>query len=214
MGYNVESFLIEIDNLTEFEFGKSLLKIREHYCDSEITCNVFNEVIDNYDLSKKEIRAILSNEYNDNTDFIKKIERSLKANKNDVTTDLARKIGKHCKKASSENPDKQKEEKKDHIKNLLSSYNLSETCAKLPRIVIFLDNVRAHKTDLVKHIAKILNIYLLYIPEYSPDLAPVELVFKILKDSLKNNMIKTKNKILKKCFKTFEAKCKGYVIYG
>ena len=49
LGYNVESFLIELKNLNEFEFGKTLLKIRKFYCESEITRKVFNEVINNYD---------------------------------------------------------------------------------------------------------------------------------------------------------------------
>lgn len=213
MGYNVESFLIEISNLTEFEFGKCLLNMRKFYCDSEILCNVFNEVIDNYDLSKKEIRNIISSRNEDNTNFIEKIKRSLKSNKNDDPSDLARKLTKHCKKVSTENIEKQKEVKKDHIYNLLMIYNLFRICEKLPRIVVFLDNAKAHKTDLVKFIAKILNIHLLYIPKYSPDLAPVELVFKILKDSLKSNILTTKKEIIDKCLDTFEAKCKGSGIY-
>ena len=65
--------MIELNNLTELEFGKCLLKMREFYCDSEILSNIFNEVISNYDLSKKEIRTILSNKNEDNTDFIEKI---------------------------------------------------------------------------------------------------------------------------------------------
>ena len=69
--------------------------------------------------------------------------------------------------------------------------------------MIFLDNVNAHKTDLVKDIAKILNIYLLYIPKYSPDIAPVELVFKILKDALKNNLLTTKKRDNRKVFGDF-----------
>ena len=77
LGFNVESNLIEINNLTEFEFGKSLLKIRELYCESEIISNVFNEVIDNYDLSKKEIRTIISNTHEDNKEFVEIINRSI-----------------------------------------------------------------------------------------------------------------------------------------
>ena len=127
--------------------------MRKFYCDSEILSNVFNEVINNFDLSKKEIRNILSNKNEDNTDFIEKIKRSLKLNKNDDPSDLARKLNKHCKKVSTENPNKQKEVQKDYIYNLLKLYKLSNICAKLPRIVVFLDNVKSHKTDLVFAIA-------------------------------------------------------------
>ena len=62
----------------------------------------------------------------------------------------------------------------------------------MPRIVVFfLDNVKAYLADLVKLVGKMLNIYLLYIPNYYPDLTPFELVFRIIKYYLKNNNITT-----------------------
>ena len=59
LGLNVDSFLFKINNLTSLEFAKSLLKIREFYCDSEELSKIFNNAINSYDLSKKEIRKIL-----------------------------------------------------------------------------------------------------------------------------------------------------------
>ena len=53
LGLNVESFLFKINNLTSLEFAKSLFKIRELYCDSDELSEIFNNVIDNYDLTKK-----------------------------------------------------------------------------------------------------------------------------------------------------------------
>lgn len=214
LGYNAESFLVSIKNLTQFEFGKALLNIRKLYSESDELSDLLTDIIDNYDLSKKEIRTIISETQENNEEFLGKLERSIEANKNDASCDLARKLEKHCKRESTENSDKQEQVKMDHIYNLLSINKLKEICADLPRIVLFLDNAKAHKTDLVKDIAKILNIYLLHIPKYSPDLAPVELVFKIIKDDLKNNKLKSKKEVLKKCLDTFEAKCKEYGIYG
>ena len=83
--------------------------------------------------------------------------------------------------------------------NLLIYNKIDEYCENMPRIVIFLDNALAHKTDFVRKVAKFLNIYLLYLPKYSPDLAPVELVFKIEKDGLKSNTLTTKESLDKKC---------------
>lgn len=77
----------------------------------------------------------------------------------------------------------------------------------MPRIVVFLDNALAHKTDFVKIVAKFLNIYLLYIPKYSPDLAPVELIFRILKNEFKSNTLTTKEEIDLKCNTVFNEKC-------
>ena len=57
-------------------------------------------------------------------------------------------------------------------------------------------------------------LYLLNIPEYSPDLAPVELVFRIIKNNLKSNTLTTKEELDKKCLNIFNEKCTGYNIYG
>ena len=56
--------------------------------------------------------TIISNTYEDNKDFIERINRFIKSNKNNVTSDLARKLGKHCKRESTENINKQKDVKK------------------------------------------------------------------------------------------------------
>ena len=91
-------FLFKINNLTSLEFAKSLLKIRELYCDSDELSEIFNNVIDNYDLTKKEIRKILEETEEYNEDFIPKLERSIKSNKKDNTNALSRKLGKICKR--------------------------------------------------------------------------------------------------------------------
>ena len=84
----------------------------------------------------------------------------------------------------------------------------------MPRIVVFLDNALAHKTDFAKLVARFLNIYLLYLPKYSPDLAPVELVFRIIKNNLKSNTLTTKKELDNKCLEIFNEKCTGYNLYG
>ena len=206
--------IIPIESLNEFEFAKSLFKIREHYSESKIISDRIYKIIGSYDLTKKEIRDILESKEEYNDDFIDKINRSIKANKNDNTNALARKLAKHCKRESTENPDKQKAIKKEHIYNLLFNSELEELCKNDARIVIFLDNVKAHKTKLVLDIAETLNIYLLSLPEYSPDLAPVELVFSILKESKKSNKLTTKHEIIEHCMNCFETKCMGYSIFG
>ena len=188
--------------------------MREAYDDNEYTSFIFHDITEDYDLNKKEIRQIIESKNKNNITFVNKIERSIKANKNDSEEALARKLEKHCKRESTENPNKQKEIRKEHIINLLISNQIDEFCYNMPRIVVFLDNALAHRTDFVKQVAKFLNIYLLYIPKYSPDLAPVELVFRILKNDLKSNRLTTKEQVDDKCLNVFEEKCKGDKMYG
>ena len=132
LGLNVDSFLFKINNLTSLEFAKSLLKIREFYCDSEELSKIFNNAINSYDLSKKEIRKILEETEEYNEDFIPKLERSMKSNKKDNTNVLSRKLGKICKRESTENPEKQENTRINHVYNLILDNNLDKICNELP----------------------------------------------------------------------------------
>ena len=147
LGFNCESLLFDIKNLNEFEFGKSLFKIRNFYSHEEQDIKLLNYIINNYDLSKKDIRKIIENNDENNDDFTGKILRSMKRNKRDKSSILARKLGKHCKRVSTENKDKRKNVKYMHIYKLLKYFNFKKILSKTNRTVIHLDNVRAHKTD-------------------------------------------------------------------
>lgn len=65
---------------------------------------------------------------------------------------------------------------------------------------IILDNYSTHKAVLVKKVAEILNINLIYLPEYSPDLNPIEDVWRVIKDYISRKYLKDVEH-LKKLFK-------------
>ncbi|MEN4006915.1 MAG: transposase [Methanobacteriaceae archaeon] len=52
---------------------------------------------------------------------------------------------------------------------------------KEKRLNIVLDNYSVHKTKLVQKVAEILNINLIFLPPYSPDLNPIEDVWRKIK---------------------------------
>jgi putative transposase len=54
------------------------------------------------------------------------------------------------------------------------------------RIVIILDNFRTHHAIMVREKAKELNIILIHLPPYSPDLNPIEFVWKSVKRAVSN----------------------------
>lgn len=48
-------------------------------------------------------------------------------------------------------------------------------------IVAIIDNFSSHKSRLVKQRAKELDIYFVYLPPYSPNLNPIEFIWKSIK---------------------------------
>ena len=65
-----------------------------------------------------------------------------------------------------------------------------------PEEIIFLliDNFSSHKADVVKNLAKELNIELCYLPPYSPQLQPIEKVwYKNKRDNMQYKIDKIKN---------------------
>jgi putative transposase len=54
-------------------------------------------------------------------------------------------------------------------------------CNPLNRICLILDNFPTHKAKIVKDKAQRLNIELIFLPPYSPDLNPIEYIWKSIK---------------------------------
>ena len=58
-------------------------------------------------------------------------------------------------------------------------------------IVIVLDNFRSHHANKTRRKAEELNISLVYLPPYSPDLNPIEQIWRVIKRVLSPLLIKT-----------------------
>ena len=56
------------------------------------------------------------------------------------------------------------------------------------RLNIILDGVRYHRSDLVRDAAFVLNIELHYFPPYSPNLNPIERLWKVMDEKSRNNV--------------------------
>ena len=57
---------------------------------------------------------------------------------------------------------------------------------KKNKVVVTLDNAPTHKSRLTANIANSLNLLLDFLPPYSPDLAPVELIFGAIKNRMRS----------------------------
>ena len=66
----------------------------------------------------------------------------------------------------------------------------------LNRICLVLDNFATHKAKKVKEKARELNIELVYLPPYSPDLNPIEYLWKSIKRVVSVSRIENKGELL------------------
>jgi len=64
------------------------------------------------------------------------------------------------------------------------------------RICLVLDNFSTHKAKLVREKANELNIELVYLPPYSPDLNPIEYLWKSIKRSISISVIEDKPELI------------------
>ncbi len=56
------------------------------------------------------------------------------------------------------------------------------------KVHLVLDGAAYHQSNLVKDAAKVLNIQLHYLPPYSPNLNPIERLWKVMNEHVRNNI--------------------------
>jgi len=82
-------------------------------------------------------------------------------------------------------------------------------------IVAVIDNFSSHRSGLVRQKAKELGIYLVYLPPYSPNLNPIEFIWKSIKRVLSSSFVPNQvemRRIITESFGRF-AECKSYAGY-
>lgn len=71
------------------------------------------------------------------------------------------------------------------------------------RIILILDNFRSHHARTVTAFAERLNIVLVFLPPYSPDLNPIEFIWKDVKRAISVEFIKNPGKLMRIIKNTF-----------
>ena len=83
-----------------------------------------------------------------------------------------------------------KRSKKENVRSFLKRIRKANPCG---RIILILDNFSSHKAKIVRECAKLLDIVLVYLPKYSPNLNPIEYVWKDIKRVISGTFIKNLN---------------------
>lgn len=86
--------------------------------------------------------------------------------------------------------------KESHKKEDIASF-LHSIREKNPQrtIVLIWDNAKAHWSYLVRRTAQLLDIILVFLPPYSPDLNPIEFIWKSIKKYLSSLFLKDKEQV-------------------
>jgi putative transposase len=97
---------------------------------------------------------------------------------------------------------------KDHSKkeDVIEFLKLIRAVNPYGKIMIILDNFRSHHAKLTTETAEKLNIDLVFLPPYSPDLNPIEFIWKTIKRELSPIFIETQEQIqnlIEKHFKNY-----------
>lgn len=76
-------------------------------------------------------------------------------------------------------------------------------------IIVILDNFPSHKSKAVQNKARELGIYLVRLPKYSPDLNPIEIIWRAIKRVISLEFVQNKaalRDLIEKSFKEFSGK--------
>lgn len=71
-------------------------------------------------------------------------------------------------------------------------------------IIIILDNFKSHHANLVTAKANSLNILLIYLPPYSPDLDPIEFIWREIKRAISVTVIKSEEHLKELIYSEFD----------
>ena len=69
--------------------------------------------------------------------------------------------------------------------------------SKEKKINIVLDNAKIHHAKMVLNATEILNINLIFLNPYSPDLSPIEDVWRVIKKTVHKTLYNTKQELIR-----------------
>jgi len=93
-----------------------------------------------------------------------------------------------------------KKSKKEDVRSFLKRIRKANPKG---RIILILDNFSSHKSKIVRECAEQLDIVLVYLPKYSPDLNPIEYIWKDVKREISKTFIKNLDKMKRVISKKF-----------
>lgn len=180
------------ENTRRHEMGKIFAEVRLANTNSLNGKSLLIEALDNPNLTDEYAMNSLKRKRDSTYEYREKINDKIYDEKTDFDS-TNKNIINYAKRQDPNNIDKKDGEKRDNLLANLNTDEIKEIFANEPILHIVLDNYSVHHTPLIKDISKILNINLIYLPTKSPDLNPIEDVWRVAKKEVYNENIQNKN---------------------
>jgi len=177
-----------------FQFVITLCHYRIENMENTLGKHLIEKAINNKSLSDEEIKKYLSSKSLNKMDLINKINNELYNNNSQQTS--IEKIQKICRKEDNNNSRKIWNEKRFRLLENLSNPKIYDINSKEKRINLILDNARIHHAKIVEKVCEILNINLIFLQPYYPDLNPIKDVWRIIKSEIYKSIYKNLNELI------------------
>ena len=178
---NMIKFMGEIrcNNIKNIELTSIIRKALNH---SNLEEENIKKELDKELLSKEQLTSNILNRLDDNN----------------ITTkeELIKSINRDFNKANKEDKNKIQRFKLKQMVDNLEKTNLKHELKKETPIVVVLDNYMPHRNADFKKSCKLLNIILVHLPPYSPQLNPIEQVWKSIKRITYTTFVETKEELI------------------
>jgi transposase len=191
-GVNCNSYFEFSPTTKAHELSKTVINMRIVNMSNLKGIQLLNNALNNINLTTEHAQTILIEKRMNESKFRKKTIIDLD-NKNLNQNEKIQKISKRCRREEITNIRKIDRIKRDNILVNINTNEIKEYSRKEKILNIVLDNYRVHKTKLVQQVAEILNIKLIFLPPYSPDLNPIEDIWRKIKNILSINNYKDAN---------------------
>ena len=170
MGVNCDSYIEFYKRNNSFTTILTLIKLLKN-------------IITDPTIDREYIEKELSKNIKTKSEKLKEIEIEQSKNRKNKETTF-NKIKQICNDTPKITSQKISITQRTTIKDLLIDSEVEDILINEKEILLILDNAKIHHANDVKIASKILNIELMYLPEYSPDLNPIEDLWKIIKSKV------------------------------
>ena len=193
-GINCKSYMEENTKNNAYTFLKTLCNFRTLNTENQTVKQEIQEAINHPNLKKENIQKVLSQKQLSHYDLINKINDELYCE--NPKQKSIEKIEKICRKEDINNLRKIGNLQRETILNNLKNTKIKENLSKEKPIYLILDNARIHHAKIIEEVCDILNLKLIFLEPYCPDLNPIEDVWRTIKRILYNTNYKTLDELI------------------